>query len=1297
MKRNRFGKVILFCLTIILLLPIGIGAEAGNQTGDIVIYCTNDIHGAVAFSDGGSIGLDRVAAMKEQTENAILVDAGDATQGLPFASLTQGADVIRVMNAAGYDAMAVGNREFDYGTERLLSNAEIAEFPVLAANVYRDGSALLAGETHDGCHVIIEKAGKKIGFFGLTTADTSTSTNPVGIVGVEFTNEIEAAKREIDELTAEGADAIIAIAHLGEYDNVPCDSAALALAMDGAYSGRLDAIIDGHSHTIESESVNDVYIIQTGTGLVNLGKLTLRFGDDDILDAVEGELLSHEDVVAMVEPDPEVAAEIEGITAGMMELLRVPVAQSETAFWGGTIDGVAEARVVETNFGSFAADAYRDAALQFIAHAPDMDEYQGLPVIGAENGGGIRASLPGGTITKGDLVNVFPFSNTLMIKQITPQILFETLEISVSGISGQDTETGLLSGEANGGFLQVSGICFTYDPAAPVGSKVQEVVLEKDGTKLDRDDSETKLMLVANNFIMSGGSGHAVLAELPLIGEIGGELETVEAYLIQQANGQVLPHQAVCSRIIPVGGYVPADYKAVVIIKDADGNPIADVPVSYSVDGGEQQYGQTDSKGRLQISVPDGPHSVKLAGSQEEVYINNYSGAGTVETEYRAFPSLTLTQADETEAWIVSDLMGSMTARTTVSPKDDFHAYVNREWLSSAELPEGYVNFNTFVDRELEVQEQIKALLTDDSSSSHEAQLVQNLYAQYTDMDARNALGMAPLKIRIDEILSIETLEDVTNYILNHEQNMCDAFFYSMIGADYADSSKQCLWISAPVFSLENADEYRQMSDVGMLMKEACDKLNIGLLTHAGMAEEDARRIISDAFAFETMIAQASMGVEATLEDDYLDAIYNPVSSAELEALSPCYPITGILRTYIDAGVDSFILSEPNWLARMNELYTEDNVELMKAYLICDTATYMADILDQTCLDLLDDWTSTVYGIEIVTDIEDAAYSYCSVMLDMLVGRMYADAYVTAQTKADVEAMVADIVAVYRSRLEACDWLSEETKQMAIRKLDKLKIRVAYPDDWSRYEAAELSFAGSEEGGDLVGSICAAQRFFRQHTIERLITPSDGGWWITTPQTVNAFYDASDNSINIPAGILGGVYYDPDASDEANMGGIGLIIAHEITHAFDDFGSQFDENGNYVNWWTDADAEAFYTRLDAVASYFDRIEVLPGQSVNGELVVGEAVADLGAMSCMLEIAKESNGFDYRKFFESYAAMWRMMETEEGLMQRLQTNTHPPHYLRTNAIVQQFEEFHKAYDIVEGDGMYLAPEKRLSVW
>ena len=651
----------------------------------------------------------------------------------------------------------------------------------------------------------------------------------------------------------------------------------------------------------------------------------------------------------------------------------------------------------------------------------------------------------------------------------------------------------------------------------------------------------------------------------------------------------------------------------------------------------------------------------------------------------------------EGEAWIVSDLMGSVAADTTVAPEDDFHTFVNREWLSTAEIPDGHVNASPFLYRELEVQEQIKLLMTDENQTSHEAQLVQTLYAQYIDMDARNALGMEPVKACIDDILALETLNDVTQYILQHESNMASTFASLSMGADFMDSSVQRLWLGAPAFFLENADEYREMSEWGAVLKDAYEELVVGLLTHAGLSGEDAEKYWNDAFEFDALIAQASMGVEATLADDYLDSIYNPVTLAELEALSPVYPITGILKTYTDAGVDSFILGDPGWLARMNEIYTEENVEGIKAYLICDIAFYLSDILDQTCMDLWDEWTSAIYGMEVKTDVEDAAYNYCSNLLDMLVGRMYSDAYVTEETKANVEAIIDGVVTVYRGRLENCDWLSEETRQMALRKLDNLTVRVAYPDDWSRYETASLDFAGNDAGGDLISSFRAINSYFRQHQIDRLTTPTDGGWWITTPQTVNAFYDAGDNSINIPAGILGGAFYDPQASAESNMGGIGMIIAHEITHAFDDFGSQYDETGNFANWWTEADYEAFYARLNNVSAYFSQFEVLPDLYVNGDLVVGEAVADLGAMSCMLEIARAAENFDYALFFESYAAMWRKLETAAGVEERVRTDTHPPHYLRTNAIVQQFEEFYDTYGITEDDGMYLAPEERLSVW
>lgn len=642
MHKGNIKKFIAVWIALVLILPGGVtgfAAEAGE--GEVVIYHTNDVHGAAAWVEDGSIGLDRVAAMKKQTENAILVDAGDATQGLPYASLTQGADVIETMNAAGYDVMAAGNHEFDYGTERLLDNVQRAEFPVLAANVYKDGVPLLSGGDSNGCHTMIERGGKKIGFFGLTTASTATSTNPAGIAGVEFGNEIEAAKREIDELTAEGADAIIAIAHLGEYTNVSCDSAKLAESMTGDYSGKLDVIIDGHSHTEENKEVNNILIMQTGTGLANLGKITLDFGDDNVLDAVSGELLTYEEVMSQAEPDPDVAAKIEAVSSGMADLLSEPLADSETTLWGGTVDGVAEPRVVETNLGSFAADAFRDAAERFLAQAAGMEEYRDLPVIGVENGGGIRASLPNGTISKGDLVSVFPFSNTLMMKRVTPSILYEVLESSVSSITGQDPETGLLTGEPNGGFLQVSGIRFAYDPSAPAGEKVQEVKLEESGAALERTDTETGLMLVSNNFIMNGGSGHDVLAGLALVGEIGGELETVEAYLIEQAAGSPLAARGDQGRIVAAGGYTPKEYTASILVEKEDGSLAADVPVAYYLDGGEAVEGQTDSEGLLRITVPDGPHGVKLAPGQREVYVNNYTGAGTVETEYRGFPVLT--------------------------------------------------------------------------------------------------------------------------------------------------------------------------------------------------------------------------------------------------------------------------------------------------------------------------------------------------------------------------------------------------------------------------------------------------------------------------------------------------------------------------------------------------------------------------------------------------------------------------------------------------------------------------------
>ena len=231
-----------------------------------MIYHTNDTHGYLNGDGESIIGIGLAAGLKESTPDSILVDAGDATQGLPLASLTKGADVIELMNLAGYDLMTAGNHEFDFGTEQFLANAKAADFPILSANIYQDGKPLLQDipEGNTGCHTVIERNGLRIGFFGLTTSDTATSTNPAGISGLEFKNEIETAKQEIDHLKEEDVDAIVALCHMGNSD-ASCTSVDLAEALTGDYQDQLDVIIDGHSHTVENEETNGILIVQTGS------------------------------------------------------------------------------------------------------------------------------------------------------------------------------------------------------------------------------------------------------------------------------------------------------------------------------------------------------------------------------------------------------------------------------------------------------------------------------------------------------------------------------------------------------------------------------------------------------------------------------------------------------------------------------------------------------------------------------------------------------------------------------------------------------------------------------------------------------------------------------------------------------------------------------------------------------------------------------------------------------------------------------------------------------------------------
>ncbi len=602
-------------------------AAADRAPAVVTIYSTNDIHGNVAESpDDGMIGLPQVAGIAASTENSILLDAGDATQGASFATVGSGAYVIDVMNAAGYAAMAAGNHEFDYGADALLANARKAQFPILSANTLKDGEPLLDS------HVIVETAGYRIGIIGLTTVSTATSTNPEKLQGIAFKNEIETAKGEIGEI-ADSVDAIVLVTHLG--DNALAADVTSEQLLKGLSSeelAKVAAVVDGHSHTIEQTTVGSVPIVQTGTRNTGLGVVAVSFDGKGSFTA-EGEVWDYERASSYALNEDGEAAKA-AVTAAYDEsiieidpILAEEVALTGAPIWGGYIYyDYAEPRIVETTMGDLVTDAFRYYGQIFA----DNNKIT-APVIGVENGGGISATLPYGNVTRGDILNAFNHGNTVDVIRVYPSQLYTALELGLS-MTGQD-ETGLLVRERpSGSFLQVSGITYTYDPAGEAGNKVVSVVLD-DGTELSRDDEETDLFVVTNNYVTTFDGFNSTMK----FGELGGEDAIVMDYILHLTNdgADTLTIDRPAGRIIVAGDKSPETYDVVIPVRTPDGSEydFAGTEFEIVIDNEAPEKVTCGADG-LHLTVSKGAHTFYLTESSDAVpvYTNNYSGSGTVTT-----------------------------------------------------------------------------------------------------------------------------------------------------------------------------------------------------------------------------------------------------------------------------------------------------------------------------------------------------------------------------------------------------------------------------------------------------------------------------------------------------------------------------------------------------------------------------------------------------------------------------------------------------------------------------------------
>ena len=641
--RKLMGKALAaLTASAVILSSLTFTAFAADEMADTVtIFTTNDIHGVVS---GGAISLDTVAAIKASTPNSLLVDAGDATQGAPFATVTKGETVISVMNAVGYDLLVPGNHEFDYGTKQLLTNAEIADFPFITSNVTLNGDPMF-----DATYTV-EAGGRTIGFVGVTTTNTATATNPSYLAGVEFIDEVKAVEEGINTLAAKEVDAVIIVGHLGDEEAaVPCTSEQLLDGLSAAALSRVTAFVDGHSHRVEEvifeKDGASVPIIQTGTQLNGLGQLTITFDENGEASA-EVDVLSAEEAAAypLTEEGKAAAAKVAEILAELnaehQEMLSEVLCENDTPLWGGYIYwDYAETRIVETNYGDFVTDAFAEYG-QLFADNNGLD----MPVIAVENGGGISGTLPCGRVTRGDVLNAFNHGNMVVALEVSPNDIFLALESGLT-MTGQD-DTGLILREkASGSFLQVSGFTYTYDPSAESGSKVVSVVL-KDGTELSRTDAERSLLLVTNSYVGTWFS------EEQKLGELGGEDLIVESYILEQTENGTKPLSVPTDggRIKISGDKSPATYTVSVPVLDGE-EALANRIVHVRIDSEKAQEYITDEKGNINLTLTKGPHTLYLEESTDNipVYVNNYSGSGTVTTAEGYYRLAFEASADELE------------------------------------------------------------------------------------------------------------------------------------------------------------------------------------------------------------------------------------------------------------------------------------------------------------------------------------------------------------------------------------------------------------------------------------------------------------------------------------------------------------------------------------------------------------------------------------------------------------------------------------------------------------------------
>ncbi|MDD6483464.1 MAG: S-layer homology domain-containing protein [Clostridiales bacterium] len=624
--------------------------------------------------------------------------------------------------------------------------------------------------------------------------------------------------------------------------------------------------------------------------------------------------------------------------------------------------------------------------------------------------------------------------------------------------------------------------------------------------------------------------------------------------------------------------------------------------------------------------------------------------------------------------------------------KDDFYASVNRDALNTLEIKPGRVLAGTLFDLQDESTAQVNEIIKEATSGKWEKgtkeQKIADFYNNILDIESRNKSGAAPIKPyleMIDKANNVTELMNTQNTLM--EKLYCAPFAAFNITVDFKDSTRYI-----PVFGVYNPNMTKDFYISGTEVQKAAYLKY--LKTVMELSGEEITDLGLEKFHdFEKSLAEKMLNTE---DMGNVDKFYNIYTLDEIQTLFPSVDTEKLL---VSSGIqkeDKFLITDVGLTEEFARFLSDENIEVLKiAVKLCVILNY-GSMLNTEFIDTSNVFNQEYLGVSgTYSDEERAAIIVSSVMPDYI-GEIYAEKYFTEEAKQDVLKMVNDIISVYKKRIGNLTWMSDETKEKAIRKLNAMKIKIGYPDNWDTY-LDDVYIKSASEGGSYFENMLAVGEASKKELSKLQGKPVDKSEWAMYPYTVNACYSDTSNDITFPAAILQPPMYDVNASYEENLGSIGYIIAHEITHAFDNNGAKFDENGNAADWWAQKDYDAFERLCEKMVSFYDGIESVPGISMNGKLTLSENVADQGAVQCITEVVSGLENPDYKALYRSMARAWASTRTREYAKYAASVDLHSDEKLRVNRVVVNCEEFYEAFDIKEGDGMYVPEDERVKIW